>query len=96
MILTGTSISAEESKELGLVNQVCLQEKLIEEAERIAFKIIKNSPMAVARAIKTINTGSLDRINGFQVEKIEFGKCFGTEEFVEGTTAFVEKRKAKF
>ena len=96
MILTGTSISAEESKELGLVNQVCLQEKLIEEAERIAFKIIKNSPMAVARAIKTINTGSLDRINGFQVEKIEFGKCFGTEEFVEGTTAFIEKRKAKF
>ena len=38
----------------------------------------------------------IDGINGFEVEKKEFGNCFGTKEFIEGTTAFMEKRKAKF
>ena len=52
--------------------------------------------MAISKAIKTVNAGFIDGVNGFEVEKQEFGKCFGTPEFIEGTTAFMEKRKANF
>ena len=52
--------------------------------------------MAIARAIKSVNAGFIDGINGFEVEKKEFGNCFATLEFVEGTTAFMQKRKPNF
>jgi enoyl-CoA hydratase len=52
--------------------------------------------MAISSAIKSVNAGFIDGVDGFEVEKIEFGKCFGTEQFTEGTTAFLEKRKANF
>ena len=62
----------------------------------MASKIKSNSPNAIARAIKSVNAGFVDGTNGFEIEKIEFGNCFGTADFIEGTTAFMEKRKAKF
>ncbi len=65
-------------------------------SEKIAEKIKRNSPMAIARAIKSVNAGFIDGINGFEVEKKEFGNCFATLEFVEGTTAFMQKRKPNF
>ena len=37
-----------------------------------------------------------ESVNGFEVEIEQFGACFGTEDFKEGTTAFLEKRKADF
>jgi enoyl-CoA hydratase len=52
--------------------------------------------LAIEAAIKTINANFKDGINGFEVEIEEFGKCFGTDDFKEGTTAFLEKRKANF
>ena len=52
--------------------------------------------LAIAKAIKSVNAGFIDGVNGFEVEKKEFGACFGTDEFIEGTTAFMEKRKANF
>ena len=52
--------------------------------------------MAIANAIKSINASFTDGINGFEVEKKEFGNCFGTPEFKEGIKAFMEKRKPNF
>ena len=52
--------------------------------------------MAIGNAIKSINASFIDGVDGFEVEKKEFGNCFGTPEFIEGTTAFMEKRKANF
>ena len=52
--------------------------------------------MAIARAIKSVNAGFMNGIDGFEVEKKEFGNCFGTSEFVEGTDAFLQKRKPNF
>jgi enoyl-CoA hydratase len=43
-----------------------------------------------------VNANYVDGLNGYNVEVTEFGNCFGTEEFKEGTTAFLEKRKAEF
>ena len=96
MIITAGMLSATEAKEWGLVNHVCSQDELIPMAEKLASKIKRNSPMAIAKAIKSVNAGFTDGVNGFEVEISEFGSCFETLEFIEGTTAFMEKRKAKF
>ena len=96
MITTAGMLTAVEAKEWGLVNHVCAQEELIPLAEKIASRIKRNSAMAIAKAIKAVNAGFIAGVNGFEVEKQEFGACFGTEEFIEGTTAFMEKRKANF
>ena len=96
MITTAEMILADEAKEWGLVNHVCSSEELMFLTEKIANKIKKNSPSAIAKAIKSVNAGFIDGIDGFEVEKKEFGECFETNEFIEGTTAFIEKRKANF
>ena len=96
MIATAGMLSATGAKEWGLVNHVCSQEELMPLAEKLASKIKRNSPMAIAKAIKSVNAGFTDGVNGFDVEISEFGSCFETLEFIEGTTAFMEKRKAKF
>lgn len=96
MITTAGMISADEAKDWGLVNHVVPQAELMELAEKIAEKICRNSGNAIKSAIRAINAGFETEVNGYDVEVAEFGNCFGTEEFIEGTTAFVEKRKAVF
>lgn len=96
MITTAGMISAEEALAWGLVNHVVSQEELIPLAEKIAGKIIKNSPNAISAAIRAINANHVEGVDGFEIEIEEFGKCFGTPEFIEGTTAFMEKRKPNF
>ncbi|MEO8533756.1 MAG: enoyl-CoA hydratase-related protein [Flavobacterium sp.] len=96
MIMTAAMISAEEAKQYGLVNHVVPQAELLNFTRGIAQKIIKNAPFAISKAIKSINANFTDGKNGFEVEIKSFGKCFGTQDFKEGTTAFLEKRKAEF
>ncbi len=96
MIMTAGMISAEDALQNGLVNHIVSQEELLPLAEKIAGKILRNSPLAIASAIKAVNANFKDGVNGFDVEIREFGNCFGTDDFEEGTTAFLEKRKANF
>ena len=96
MIFTAGMIDANEALRCGLVNYVVTQSELKNKCNEIAGKIIKNSGMAIASAIRSINAGYQSNVNGFAIEIEEFGKCFGTEEFKEGTTAFMEKRKPTF
>ena len=96
MIMTAGMISAKTAHEIGLVNHVVVQEELLNFCKEIAQKIIRNSPMAIGQAIKAVNANFKDGENGFETEIKAFGKCFGTEDFKEGTTAFLEKRKAVF
>ncbi len=96
MIMTAKMISADEALNYGLVNYVTSQEELMDTCKKIALKIVKNSSVAISSAIRAVNAGYTDGVNGFDVEIEEFGKCFGTEDFKEGTTAFIEKRKAEF
>ena len=96
MIMTAGMISAEDAQAYGLVNHVVPQEELLPLAEKIAGKIMKNSSVAVSAAINSINAGFEEGENGFDTEITEFGKCFGTADFKEGTQAFLEKRKPDF
>lgn len=96
MIMTAGMISAEEAKTYGLVNHVVPQAELLDFCNGIAQKILRNSPTAISQAIKAVNANFEDGVNGYETEIKSFGKCFGTEDFKEGTTAFLEKRKAEF
>ena len=96
MIMTAGMIDANQALEYGLVNHVTGQEELLELTEKMAMKIMGNSSVAIASAIRAINANYEDGQNGFEVEIEEFGNCFGTKDFKEGTQAFLEKRKADF
>ncbi len=96
MVFTAGMIKADEALAWGLVNHVTEPGELMAKAEEIAQKIIANSGSAIAHAIRAINANFEDGVNGFDVEIEEFGKCFGTPDFKEGTEAFLEKRKANF
>lgn len=96
MIMTAGMINAEQALNYGLVNHVVAPEDLLKLANELAGKIMRNSPVAIGAAIKAVNAVYEDGVNGFKTEITEFGNCFGTEDFKEGTTAFLEKRKANF
>lgn len=94
MILTTRMIGAEEALNCGLVSYIETKENLIPKSFEVANQIIKNSPQALGLAIESINSGYIT--SGLNKEIELFGACFGTDDFKEGTTAFLEKRKPNF
>jgi len=96
LVLTASMIDAQTALSYGLVNHVTTQSELLDLTKSIAVKIIKNSPIAIEKAIQAVNANFEDGVNGFKTEIKLFGECFATEDFKEGTTAFLEKRKAVF
>jgi enoyl-CoA hydratase len=96
IIFTAGMLKADEALQWGLVNAVVEQAELLATCETMAQKMLANSPMAIAAAIRCVNAGFSEGVNGFEVEIEEFGKCFATKDFKEGTTAFLEKRKPNF
>ena len=96
LIMTAGMIDANQALNYGLVNHVTSQEELLPFCKSIATKISRNSMVAIAQAIQAINANYQDGVDGFEVEIDAFGYCFGTDDFEEGTSAFLEKRKADF
>lgn len=96
LIMTASMIDANQALNYGLVNHVTSQDELLPFCEKLATKISNNSPVAISAAIKAINANFKDGVNGFHAEINAFGACFGTPDFTEGTTAFLQKRKANF
>lgn len=96
LIMTAGMIDVERALDYGLVNHIVSREELISFCKKIAGKITNNSPVAIRHAIKAINDGFKSNANGYKTEIEAFGECFGTADFKEGTSAFLEKRKADF
>jgi enoyl-CoA hydratase len=97
LLLTADLISAQEAKILGLVNHVVAnQEELMELSTKLLQKIIVKSPLAISKIIKSVNAGFGFEAGGYEVEAQEFAACADTEDFIEGTSAFLEKRKPVF
>jgi enoyl-CoA hydratase len=75
---------------------VANREELIALAEKMMNKIIGKGPIAVAQVIKSVNAGFAFEQAGYEAEADGFGKCAATQDFREGTSAFLEKRPAVF
>ena len=89
MVMTASIMGANQALSYGLVNAIVEIDELQPLCEQIATKIVRNLSVAISEAIKAINANYKDGVNGFEVEIEAFGNCFGTEDFVEGTTAFL-------
>ncbi|MCA6078065.1 enoyl-CoA hydratase/isomerase family protein [Fulvivirga sedimenti] len=97
LMMTADMIGAEEAKSLGLVNHVVSDKaELMELADTIIRKIIKKAPLAIGMIVNCVNAYFSDEESGYQTEANSFAHCVNTEDFKEGTTAFLEKRPAEF
>lgn len=97
LIFTGDHITAAEAYRLGLVEQVVPAAELMATARALAQKLAAKSPLILAIAKKAINEGmEADLQRGCEYEKVLFGVAASTEDRVEGTTAFLQKRKPVF
>ena len=97
MIVTGSSITASEAKEMGLVNHVVSQKELISKCIDIAKQILKNGPNAIAESLECIRQGNGKSVEeGLEIEAKRFSQLFGKNESSEGLSAFVDKRPPRF
>ncbi|MGY8662826.1 enoyl-CoA hydratase-related protein [Bradyrhizobium sp. UFLA05-109] len=97
LILSGAIISAQEAYRIGLVNEIVPAAELIPRAEAILKEIVANAPLAVRYALDAVNKGmETSQGEGFALEAAYFGLSAGTEDKKEGTSAFLQKRPARF
>ena len=97
LILTANTINVEEAYRIGLVNHIYPAENLLDEARKMARKIMSNAPLAVKYSKSAINKGlQTDIDTGMAIEADLFGICFSTEDQKAGMGAFLNKEKASF
>ncbi len=97
LILTGEMIDANEAYRIGLVNSVFPQNELLDKAKEIARTIASKGQIAVRYALQAVvASNNLPVEDGLKYEASLFSLCMGTEDFKEGTSAFLEKRKPEF
>ncbi len=94
--MTAEMITAQQALGLGLVNYVTTPDQLITKCEELLGKIFTKSPKAIASIIRCTDAYYKDGVDGFQTEMDEFGACFRSDDFKEGTSAFLEKRPPDF
>ncbi len=96
LLMSAGMIDANTALQFGLVNHVVTQDELLNKAKGILELINAKAPIAVAKCIESANAVFDETKNGYEVEINSFGDCFATDDMKEGTTAFLEKRKAVF
>ena len=97
MIMFGGMLDAEEAYRIGLVNRVVPHESLDEEAAKVAEALASGPTMALSAAKRLVNLSLQKTVeDGFREEAAGFSVLFSTEDFREGVSAFMEKRKPQF
>lgn len=97
MIFTGKMIKADEAYQIGLANKVCPAKSLMDEVLKTAKTIALKGKVSLRCAKHAVNTGmNSDLVTGCNNEIDAFALCFASEDAKEGTSAFLEKRKAQF
>ena len=96
LLISGGLIDAGTALQYGLVNYVVPADELLNKTKALLDQVNTKAPLAVAACIQAANAVYDETINGYDAEVNAFGECFATEDMKEGTTAFLEKRKANF
>ena len=97
LLITGNVLTAERAYQVGILNKVVAKEDLLKEAEKIANKICENGPLSV-KVMKQLvrRSWDLNTEASLSLSEALIGPALSSEDFIEGITAFVEKRKAKW
>jgi len=95
LLMSGNMITAKEAEQYGMVNKVTSPEDLLPKCKEILATIQSKAPIAVSKVIECVNNFDHTQ-QGYDFEIEKFGECFQTEDMKEGTSAFLEKRKANF
>ena len=95
LIMTGKMIEAKEALQLGIVNEVCAPEELLQKVKETLQLIHTKAPLAIAKVIECVNNFDHTQ-QGYDCEIKKFAECFATDDLKEGATAFIEKRKPVF
>ena len=97
LVLLGDTFSAEEAKEMGLINHVVsYKEAVIKKSREILSKIMANAPLAVGALINCINAAYNPEVDGYQTEANAFANCCKSEDLMEGIDAVLHKRAPRF
>lgn len=97
LILTGDIIDAKQALDIGLVSAVTPPGQLQIRAREMAKKILRQGPLAARLAKIALNASArVDMDSGLLIETLAQALCYSSDDKIEGTTAFLEKRKAKF
>ena len=96
LFLTGDMIDSQRAYEIGLANAVCSPKELDTMVRELAAAILKNAPEAQQQLLAAVRAGYDPQTDGYAAETEGFGACFETDNFRQGTSAFLQKRKPKF
>ncbi|GAB3233373.1 enoyl-CoA hydratase-related protein [Hymenobacter seoulensis] len=96
LLLTADMIKADEALRLGLVNHVVPQAELLSFTKQLLARILTKAPIAIGLCLDSVNAYYDKDRNGYQSEANGFARCFDSEDFREGTSAFLAKRPAVF
>lgn len=96
LLMTGKMINGAEAYRIGLVNQLGHNDTLVDTSVELIQAIASKAPVAIAQVIKSVNAVFEDGVNGYETEIDGFVACTVTEDFKEGASAFLEKRRANF
>lgn len=96
LLMTGNMINAAEAYRIGLVNKLGHNESLIDDASDIIELIASKAPIAIGHVVDCVNAVNDEKQDGFAMEVEKFADCTNSEDFKEGATAFLEKRRANF
>jgi enoyl-CoA hydratase len=97
LLLTGAMIDAQEAWRIGLVNRVVPADQLLAESERMLRTILENGPLAIRACLELVDAGlDMPVDEALRLEAAYFGLLSATADMREGTSAFLEKRKAVF